>query len=234
MFTKPHIIMKNVMSIKSFLAIFLAVAFLFSCNASKTSKGGVIGAGAGAAVGGIIGSKTGSTAAGAIIGATVGGAAGAVIGRYMDKQAQELDSELENATVERVGEGIKVTFESGILFGFDSENLSGDALKNVNELAEVLKKYEDTEILIEGHTDNVGAAGYNEKLSERRARSVAKQLKELGIQAKRVTTKGYGLSQPVASNDTEAGRQKNRRVEVAIWANEELQEKAKNGEVSVN
>jgi outer membrane protein OmpA-like peptidoglycan-associated protein len=227
--------MKNIISlrVKSIIAIVLAVTFMVSCNTTRTTRGGAIGAGAGGVVGGIIGARTGSTAAGAIIGATVGGAAGAVIGRYMDNQAQELDNELENATVERVGEGIKVTFDSGILFGFDSDQLTGEALQNVNQMAEVLKKYEDTEILIEGHTDNVGRAQYNQRLSERRAAAVARQLQAQGVPNARVSTKGYGLEQPVASNETEEGRAQNRRVEVAIWANEELQRKAEQGEVSV-
>ncbi len=225
--------MNTTMRLRSILPVLLVFWLLFACNASRTTKGGLIGAGTGGTIGGVIGAKTGNTAAGAIIGATVGGAAGAVIGRYMDKQAAELDKELENAKVERVGEGIKVTFDSGILFGFDSDKLSPQAEASVNELAQTLNKYQDTKLLIEGHTDNKGTEQYNNRLSERRARAVEKRLQELGVKGVRVQTKGYGFAQPVASNDTEAGRAQNRRVEVAIFANEQLKEKAKKGDVKV-
>lgn len=226
--------MKTSVNLKSILPIFLAAMLIFGCNASRTTKGGLIGAGAGGAVGGVIGAATGNTAAGAIIGATVGGATGAVIGRYMDKQARELEKEVPTAKVERVGEGIRVTMESGILFGFDSDNLTPAAVKNVEEMAKVLKKYEDTEIVIEGHTDNKGEAQYNQNLSERRARAVAARLKELGVGNNRLATKGFGFDQPVASNDTETGRTQNRRVEVAIFANEDLKKKAQTGDVKVD
>jgi outer membrane protein OmpA-like peptidoglycan-associated protein len=223
--------MKNVINLKGILAILLAAVFLLSCNASKTTKGGAIGAGTGAVIGGIIGNKTGSTAGGAIIGAAVGGAAGAVIGRYMDKQAKEIEENVDGAVVERVGEGIRVKFDSGILFGFDQDHLNAESEANLAKMAEVLKKYEDTEILIEGHTDNKGDASYNQKLSVRRAKEVEKRLKEIGVQNNRLTTKGYGFDQPIASNDTETGRQENRRVEVIIVANDELKEKAEQGKV---
>ncbi|QHT68496.1 OmpA family protein [Rhodocytophaga rosea] len=223
--------MKNVMNVKGILAFLLAAIFLWNCNASRTTKGGAIGAGTGAVIGGIIGKKTGSTAGGAIIGAAVGGAAGAVIGRYMDKQAKEIEENVDGAVVERVGEGIRVKFDSGILFGFDKDQLNAESERNLAKMAEVLKKYEDTEILIEGHTDNKGDANYNQKLSVRRAKEVEKRLKEIGVQNNRLTTKGYGFDQPIASNDTETGRQENRRVEVIIVANDELKEKAEQGKV---
>jgi outer membrane protein OmpA-like peptidoglycan-associated protein len=223
--------MKNVIKMKGVLAVFLAVIFLFSCNATKTTKGGAIGAGTGAVIGGIIGNKTGSTAGGAIIGAAVGGAAGAVIGRYMDKQAKELEENVEGATVERVGEGIRVKFDTGILFAFNSDELNAQSEANLAKMAEVLTKYKDTEILIEGHTDNKGTAEYNQKLSLRRAKEVEKRLHKIGVKGNRLTTKGYGFDQPIASNETETGRQENRRVEVIILASEELKEKAKEGKV---
>jgi outer membrane protein OmpA-like peptidoglycan-associated protein len=224
--------MKNVIKLNSLVAFSLAILFFFaSCNASKTTKGGAIGAGSGAVLGGIIGNRTGNTAGGAIIGAAVGGAAGALIGRYMDKQAKEIENDVEGAVVERVGEGIRVKFDSGILFGFDSDRLNAQSEQNLAKMAEVLKKYEKTEILIEGHTDNKGAADYNQKLSERRARAVEKRLQEMGVKGARLTTKGYGLEQPIASNDTEAGRQENRRVEVIILADEDLKEEAQEGKI---
>jgi outer membrane protein OmpA-like peptidoglycan-associated protein len=219
-------------SIKSLIAILVGAVFLISCaNWSRTGTGAAAGAGAGGVLGGVIGSKKGNTAGGAIIGAAVGGAAGAAIGRYMDKQAKEIENEVKNAEVERVGEGIKVTFESGILYGFDSYSLTPAAQENVRELARILNEYPDTNIMIEGHTDNRGAADYNQGLSERRARSVANYLKMQGVAADRVTTTGRGFSDPIATNDTEEGRAKNRRVEVAIWGNEDLQEKAEKGEI---
>ncbi|GGF41659.1 OmpA family protein [Echinicola rosea] len=218
-------------TLKSVLAIVLSATVLFSCaDWSKTGKGAAIGAGAGGALGGLIGNQKGNTAAGAVIGAAVGGAAGAAIGKYMDKQAKEME-EIENAEVERVGEGIQVTFDSGILFGFDSYELTPQAQENVMEMARILNEYPDTNIMIDGHTDSKGSEQYNQKLSEQRAGSVANYLKMQGIDSSRLTTVGHGESLPVASNDTDAGRAENRRVEVAITANEELVEKAESGEL---
>lgn len=214
----------------------LALAVLFTsinsgCEASRTAKGGAIGAGAGAVIGGVIGSRHDNTVLGAIIGAAVGGAAGAVIGRYMDKQAEELQRDVKGAKVERVGEGIHITFDSGILFETDSYALTGEAKKNVAELARVLKKYDDTNILIEGHTDNTGSDDHNQKLSERRADAVAMYAASLGVASGRFSKMGYGETQPLATNDTEAGRKSNRRVEIAIVANEKLKKAAEKGEI---
>ena len=198
---------------------------------SKTTKGGIIGAGSGAVVGGVVGRIAGSTAAGAIIGAAVGGATGAVIGRRMDKQAEELRRDLENAEVERVGEGIKVTFDSGILFNTNSAQLQSAAQTEINQLAETLKKYPDTNIIIEGHTDNTGTREINQPLSERRAQAVADYAASMGVDRSRITTQGYAADQPVADNSTEAGRQQNRRVEIAIFANEKMKKAAERGEL---
>ncbi|MFW5773099.1 MAG: OmpA family protein [Tangfeifania sp.] len=212
--------------------IFLLILLIpMSCNTSKTLQGGAAGAGVGGAVGGVIGAQSDNTATGAILGAAIGGTTGALIGNYMDKQAEELEEDLEGAEVERVGEGIKITFDSGILFAFDSDELSGQAEENITELAATLKDYEDTNILIEGHTDNIGSENYNQELSEERAASVGDELKTLGVNSSRITEVGYGEEQPVADNSTEAGRKQNRRVEVAIFANEELKEAAKEGEL---
>src|SRR5690606_5633976 len=221
-------------TIKPIVGITLGAALLFGCaNWSNTGKGAAIGGGAGGAIGGIIGSKSGNTAAGVIIGAVVGAACSGAIGKYMDKQAKELE-EIEAAEVERVGEGIKLTFESGILYGFDSYELTPASQQSVMELARILNEYPDTNVLIEGHTDNKGSAEYNQGLSERRAVSVANYLKMQGVDGSRISTRGLGLENPVESNDTEAGRAKNRRVEIAIWANEELKEKAEQGELEVD
>jgi outer membrane protein OmpA-like peptidoglycan-associated protein len=203
------------------------------CSASNTAKGGAIGAGAGGVLGAVIGKQAGNTAVGAIIGAAVGGTAGALIGRYMDKQAEELQNDIKDAKIERVGEGIKITFNSGILFQFNSADLQPDARTNIENLANVLKKYKDTNILIEGHTDSVGTADYNQKLSERRAQSVTQFTESLGVDPARFTIKGYGFTQPVATNATPEGRQQNRRVEVAIMANDDLKKAAERNEVKV-
>lgn len=214
------------------VSFFMVILIIFSgCNASRTMKGGAIGAGVGGAVGAAIGNQSDNTAKGAILGAVIGGTAGALIGKYMDNQAEELEKSLEGATVERVGEGIKITFRSGIQFDFNSSELRGASKDNLSELAETLKKYEDTKILIEGHTDNVGDENYNDKLSDKRADSVADYLATLDVKRNRLIIEGYGESQPVADNTTEQGRQLNRRVEVAIYANDKLKRAAEKGEI---
>lgn len=215
------------------IGVLANIQLLTGCASTNTTKGGVIGAGAGGAVGAVIGNASGNTAVGAIIGASVGGAAGAVIGRQMDKQAEELQEDLGDATVERVGEGIKITFDSGLLFDFDSDGLRNATEEDLSEMAETLKKYSDTNILIEGHTDATGADDYNQELSEERAASVADYLQQLGVDRSRVTTQGYGENQPLTENDTEAGRQQNRRVEVAIFANDKMVKTAKEGGLEV-
>ncbi|HQU60711.1 MAG TPA: OmpA family protein [Saprospiraceae bacterium] len=218
-----------------FMLIVLSLALLLAggCNASRTVKGGAIGAAAGGAIGGAIGSKKGKTAEGAIIGAVVGGTAGALIGRYMDKQAEEIRRDMKGATVTRVGEGILITFDSGLMFDVDSYNLRSTTRDNLNELARVLNKYDDTDILIEGHTDNTGSEEHNQTLSEKRAQSVANYLIRQAVNKDRTITMGYGESQPIASNETASGRQQNRRVEVAIFANKKLQRAAKRGDIGV-
>jgi len=191
---------------------------------SKTGKGAIIGTGAGAAAGAAVGQAAGDATKGAIIGAVVGGSAGAIIGRQMDKQAAELEEELEGADVERVGEGIQVTFDSAILFATNSDNLSAASEENLRNLANSLNDYPNTEIMIVGHTDATGAADYNQDLSERRANAAAAFMLRQGIEESRLTRVGYGETMPVASNDTDWGRQQNRRVEVAIYASEEYRQ----------
>lgn len=205
----------------------LSLTLLSCASWNRAMTGGVIGAGAGGVVGGVIGHQLGSTAAGAIIGAAVGGTAGAMIGHYMDKQAEEIRNDIKDAKVERVGEGIKITFNSGILFDINSDKLKPAAVHNVDQLAVILEKYKDTEILIEGHTDSTGLAKKNMTLSEDRASSVSRELKSKGISGGRITTNGYGATQPVADNGTVDGRAANRRVEVAIFANDKLKKAAK-------
>jgi outer membrane protein OmpA-like peptidoglycan-associated protein len=195
------------------LAVLLAGAYE-SCGMSRTAKGTAIGAGAGGAVGAIIGKQTGNTALGAII------------GHYMDKQAEEIQRDIEGAKVERVGEGIKITFDSGILFDVDKATLKPEAQANLNKLATILNKYPDTNILIEGHTDASGSEEYNLRLSQSRSQSVANYVAGLGVNPARFTTMGYGESQPIATNETAEGKQQNRRVELAIMANEKLKKAA--------
>lgn len=206
-------------SIISTLVIALAVT---GCQSlSKTAQGTMVGTGAGAAAGAVVGKALGDTAKGAIIGAVVGGTAGAIIGRQMDKQAEELERNIEGAHIERVGEGIAITFDSGLLFGFDSADLQNEARDNLSNLAESLREYPDSEVLIVGHTDSVGNENYNMGLSERRAQSAKNFLVNQGIPSDRVRIEGRGELEPIATNDTETGRSENRRVEVAIFASEE-------------
>ncbi|MBC8155772.1 MAG: OmpA family protein [Bacteroidetes bacterium] len=201
-------------------------------NTNKTQRGAGIGAGAGAVVGGVIGRRSGNTALGAILGATVGGAAGAVIGRRMDKQAEEIKKDLPQAKVERVGEGIKVTLGSDILFDVNSATLKPATRKALDDFAASLNKYDDTDILIEGHADATGPDNYNLKLSKQRANAVATYLESRSVKAGRLDEKGYGENQPVADNTSETGRSQNRRVDVAVFASKKLVKAAKNGELA--
>jgi outer membrane protein OmpA-like peptidoglycan-associated protein len=227
------------MNSKGFVALLLAASLtssdaLMSCksvkrNTNKTQRGAAIGAGAGGAAGAVIGRRSGNTVLGAILGATVGGAAGAVIGRKMDKQAEELKRELPNATVERVGEGIRITFNSDILFDVGKADLKEATKRQLADFAQTLEKYPDTNLVIEGHADATGPDDLNLRLSNQRADAVSSYLKSLGVKGNRLTERGYGESQPVSDNSTEAGRTKNRRVDIAVFANEKMQRDAKNG-----
>jgi len=220
---------------RTFVAIAAIVALggtgLSGCaQLNQTERGAIIGAAGGAAVGALIGKQVGSTATGAIIGAAVGGTAGAVIGRQMDQQAAELAAQIPGATVQRVGEGIALTFESGLLFPFDSSDLLPAGQENLRNLAESLREYPDTEVLIVGHTDSRGSDQYNQGLSERRANSAADVLASFGVPRDRIRTAGRGESEPIATNETEPGMQENRRVEVAIFASEEYRESLLRGQ----
>lgn len=213
------------MSVRSFhpraiVLCFAVGATLMTSCATKSQTGAVVGAAGGAVVGGVIGHAAGSTATGAIIGAAAGGIVGGVIGAEMDKQAKELKQNIPGATVERVGEGITVTFASGLLYDFDSDAIRPEAASNLRALASSFHKYPGTDLLIVGHTDQIGSAAYNQTLSERRAASAADYLVAQGVARSRIATRGMGETEPLAGNDTEAGRQRNRRVEVAIFASE--------------
>ena len=218
---------KSFTRVIALLALVSALSLALGCaSMNNKDKGAVIGAGSGAVIGGVIGNQAGNTALGAILGAAVGGAAGAYIGNYMDKQAAEIERDLEGATVERVGEGIKITFDSGILFAVDRSELAPVARQNLRDLAAILNKYDDTEILIEGHTDATGSEDHNLVLSRNRAHAVANELEGQQVVATRFTIMGYGEVQPIADNGTAVGRAANRRVELAIMANDKLKKAA--------
>ena len=219
-------------------AYFIAGSLLLtSCesvqNANNTQKGAAIGTAAGAVIGGILGNtigKGGNAPLGAVLGGVVGGVAGGVIGDKMDKQAKEIKETLPGAEVERVGEGIKVTLnENTVNFDFNSANLTTLAKSNLDKLVTVLKNNPDTNINIYGHTDSIGSDAVNLRISAQRAAAVKNYFVANGISASRMFTEGLGKSSPIASNDTDAGRAKNRRVEFAITANEKMINDAKSG-----
>lgn len=219
-------------------AYFIAGSLLLtSCesvqNANNTQKGAAIGTAAGAVIGGILGNnigKGGNAPLGAVLGGVVGGVAGGVIGDKMDKQAKEIKETLPGAEVERVGEGIKVTLnENTVNFDFNSANLTTLAKTNLDKLVTVLKNNPDTNINIYGHTDSIGSDAANLRISAQRAAAVKNYFVANGISASRMFTEGLGKSSPIASNDTDAGRAKNRRVEFAITANEKMINDAKSG-----
>ncbi len=213
-------------AIVAVLTISLVIFSVGCANWSKTAKGAAIGAAGGAVVGGVIGKIAGNTLLGAIAGAAIGGAAGAYIGRQMDKQAAEMRRDLQGAKVERVGEGIKITFDSGLMFDVNKYDLRAASQTNLTKLAAILNKYPDTNILIEGHTDSTGTREINMPLSENRAKAVAVYLATLNVQSPRFTVHGYGPDQPIGDNATTEGRQQNRRVDLAIMANEKLKKAA--------
>lgn len=228
----------NILNKKNAVVLGLSSSLLFtSCeavkNSNNTQRGVAIGAASGAVIGGILGNnigKGGNAALGAVLGGIVGGAAGGIIGNKMDKQAREIKTALPGAEVERVNEGIKVTMKENMVnFAFNSSELSSSAKTNLDKLAKVLVNNPDTNINIYGHTNNKGTDAYNMTLSEKRANSVVNYLASHGVKRNRMFAKGMGESDPVATNETEAGRAENRRVEFAITANEKMIKDAQNG-----
>ncbi len=207
-------------SLRHTILLTTALTLTLTNCATKSQTGAVVGGAGGAVVGGVIGHAAGNTAAGAIIGAAAGGIVGGIIGAEMDKQAKELKQNIPGARVERVGEGIAVTFESGLLFDFDSDVIKPTAGSNLKNLAKSLSKYPGSDLLIVGHTDQVGSSSYNQKLSEKRAASAASYLVNQGVRKSRIGTRGMGEAEPIESNETELGREHNRRVEVAIYASD--------------
>lgn len=197
----------------------LLVTLLSISGCASNLRTGALG---GAAAGAVIGGLASGSARGAIVGAAIGGAAGAAVGAIMDSQAEDLQDRLPNARVERVGEGIAVTFDSGILFAVNQATLQPAGQQNLRDLVASLEEYEGTEVLVVGHTDSTGEEAYNQSLSERRADAARNFLTGAGLDAGRVRAMGRGELEPIASNDTDAGRQQNRRVELAIFASEEM------------
>ena len=224
---------------KKLLCVALSAVLLFGvtgCGLNNTSKGAIFGTGGGAAAGAGIGAIFGKgrgAAIGAAVGAVVGGVAGTLIGKKMDKQAKEL-AQISGAQVDTVTDtngltAIKVTFDSGILFDFNKSNLSTSAKNSLTKFAASLQNNPQTNVQIYGHTDNVGTRAANEKVSTARADEVKKYLINSGVASNRMTSEGLAYDYPVASNDTEAGRAQNRRVEVYISANEDMIKAAENG-----
>ena len=223
------------LSILGISSIFLLATLFIGCNsvknANNTQKGAGIGAAAGALIGGIIGNNTGiGTAGGALIGAAVGGGTGALIGNKMDKQAREIDQALPGADVERVGEGIRLVLnENAVRFDTNKSTLTTQARTNLDKLVPVFNEYADTNIEIFGYTDTTGTPEYNLTLSQKRADTVKWYLVSKGLSPGRFSTFGYGVADPIATNETAEGRSQNRRVEFAITANEKMVQDAKNG-----
>jgi outer membrane protein OmpA-like peptidoglycan-associated protein len=204
------------------LLLIVPVAFAQTTdNHAKAKKGAAIGGVAGAVVGGVLGNNRGSGNAkrGAVIGGVVGAATGAIVGAMMDKQEREL-RQIEGVNVQRVSQDeLKVSVKNEVLFDFDSAALRSASRDSLREMADVFQKYPDTTIRVEGHTDSIGTAAYNKRLSNRRASAVENYLETLGVRSSRINAIGYGESQPRASNSTANGRQLNRRVEIHIKAN---------------
>ncbi|MBQ1912349.1 MAG: OmpA family protein [Bacteroidales bacterium] len=222
---------------KKIASILLCGVLVVGCGMSNLGKGSLIGSGAGAVLGAGIGYLIGGDGQGAAIGAAVGtavgGGTGAIIGHQMDKKAKEL-AELENAQVETVTDvnglkAIKVTFDSGILFDFNKSTLKPEAKKQLETFAKDMADMPQTNINVYGHTDNVGTAEANKKVSDNRARSVAQYLMKHGIDDSRILAEGLSYDFPVADNSTEEGRAQNRRVEIYISANEDMIKAAEDG-----
>ena len=202
----------------------LLAVLLASC-ATSTETGALAGGGGGALIGGGIGALAGGKKGaliGAALGGVTGGVSGALIGRYMDKQKEKLDRDLKSGYVEKVGNKLVVRFNSGILFDTDQAQIKPEAQKELAEFARVLREYPDTNLDILGYTDSSGSKEHNLKLSAERAQAVVDYLTSAQIERKRLVSQGLGEEQAAASNATKDGREKNRRVEIHIQANEEL------------
>ena len=221
-------------------AALLSACMLLSsgCDSmTNTGKGALIGGGGGAAVGAGLGALIGGgkgAGIGSAIGAAVGAGAGALIGKKMDKQQQQLEASLPDATVEQTTDqnglqAIKVTFEGGILFPTGKYTLNTQARQDLSQFAVSLKQNPLTDVQILGFTDNTGSYAVNEKLSNERASAVLTYLVNSGVSPTRLTAKGIPMADYVASNETAAGRAQNRRVEIYITASPQMVQEAENG-----
>ncbi|MEP7237607.1 MAG: OmpA family protein [Ferruginibacter sp.] len=224
-------------------SLILAVVMLITTGCStvkktnKAQRGAVIGAAGGAVIGGVIGNNVGkgNTVLGAIIGSVIGGVTGGIIGNSMDKQAEKIKNEIPGAEVQRVGEGIIVTFSEknpdgskmGVYFDFDKSDITANSKLALDKLVQIFKEYPETNLLVEGHTDDKGGDSYNLALSERRAMAVGNYLKSAGIAPSRLTINWYGETQPKVENTDDVSRAENRRVEFGITANEKMKEEAR-------
>ncbi len=227
--------MKN--TVQKYVALVFAVTLMVGCdaiqNANNAQKGGVIGAGGGAILGAIIGNnvgKGGNGELGAVIGGVVGGGAGVLIGRKMDRQAERIEEEIPGAQVERLDDGIVITFDekSGVYFDTNKSNINAASQATLDKLAGILTEYSDTNVLVVGHTDSTGPDDYNMTLSKQRAQSVTNYFTgQKGLASSRFTTNWFGETQPMHDNSTAEGRSKNRRVNVAIVPNDQMVEDAK-------
>jgi outer membrane protein OmpA-like peptidoglycan-associated protein len=208
------------------IVVFAATGCATMDQQSKTTKGAVYGAGggavAGAVLGGIIGRDAKGAAIGAAAGAAIGGLAGAGVGRMMDNQEAEMRQALaqsEEVAIRREGDLLALTLKGDVTFDVDSDVVLPGLYNELDRIAQILVKYPQTTIVVEGHTDSTGSDAYNQGLSERRAWSVQRLLTERGVSPARISAVGYGESRPVASNDNPGGRQMNRRVEIRVNPN---------------
>jgi outer membrane protein OmpA-like peptidoglycan-associated protein len=230
---------KKIIKISILLLIILIPLNFTSCkaiqNANNSQKGGVIGATGGAVIGAIIGNnigKGGNGELGAVIGGVVGGTAGVLVGRKMDKQAQKIENEVPGAEVERIDDAIVVTFDEnkggGVYFDTNKYNINSNSQQTLDKLANVFKEYRDTNILVVGHTDNVGEDSYNMTLSKNRAYAVSNYfINNRGILSSRINVNWFGESKPMADNSSATGRAKNRRVNIVILPNDKMKQDAK-------
>lgn len=187
----------------------------------RTAIGALAGAAVGAGAGALIGGK--KAGRGALIGGVAGAVVGGAIGNYLDRQAAEMKRRIPDAAVERQGDKLYVALPSGVLFDVDRDKVRTEARNSLVTAADVLVKYPDTYVTVEGHTDSSGSHDYNQSLSERRAMRVRDVLVESGVPAGRLSVRGYGETDPIADNATPEGRQLNRRVQLEIRPNEKLQ-----------
>jgi outer membrane protein OmpA-like peptidoglycan-associated protein len=208
--------MKKTVACLMILILMSGGLFLSGCSASKTAKGAGIGAATGAVVGGVIGHQSGHKTGGAVIGAAAGAGIGALIGRRLDKQAQELEQVpgVESVSVDQEQQKIEAVLK--INFDVDKDVIKPTEAVKLDDLANVFSKYPENIVLLEGHTDADGPDDYNQLLSERRARSVENYMRTKNLNIVSLTSVGYGESRPLADNDTPAGKEVNRRVEIKI------------------